>query len=273
MIQPTIGIAAVQLGQAALRVRSPLRLLTFLRSDVVAGLGVPHGSGQPVVILPPAAGTDTAATILSRWLRRIGYSPQPSTIGWHVDCSDRTLERLLPHLERLAESHGQPVNLFGHSRGGLLARAAALSRPDLVSRVVAVASPLTAPFAITNLALAAAADLARRRLHSTPELSARGCLTEACACPYGLAYRQSWTTDHPPLVSLFTQSDAVIRWQACLAPYAHNVEVRGTHTGLLLSRNAFVVIADALAGRYDRPGTTWAPREQGRDAARLSETG
>jgi triacylglycerol lipase len=256
---PTAATAALQLGQATLRVRGPVRLLGFLRSDVVAGVNIPHGQGQPVLIIPPAAGTDSAAPVLTRWLRRIGYSPQPSLIGWHVDCSDRTLDRLMPQIERVAGAHGQPVNLFGHSRGGLLARAAALSRPDLVARVIAVASPLTEPFAITNITLAAAADLARRRLHSSQELSQLGCLTESCVCSYGLTYRKEWTAEQPPLVSLFTRADAVIRWEACLATYAHNVEVRGTHTGVLMSRNAYRIIADALAGHYDAPGTTWAP--------------
>ena len=230
----------------------------FLRSDVFAGIGVPHGSGEPVIVVPPAAGTDTAAPQLLRWPRRIGYATEPSLIGWHVDCSDRTLDRFLPQVARIADKHGQRVTLLGHSRGGLLARAAAASPPCLVARVVAIASPLADPFAVTKLTLADAADLARRRLHATPSLSDRGCPTEACSCPYGNAYRRPWTPNDPPVVSLFTRADAVIRWQACMAPYAHNVEVHGRHTGLLLSRNCYNAMALALTGRYDVPGTTWA---------------
>ena len=35
-------------------VRGPVALTRFLRSDVLAGRGVPHGDGSPVLVLPPA---------------------------------------------------------------------------------------------------------------------------------------------------------------------------------------------------------------------------
>jgi triacylglycerol lipase len=249
--------AVVQLGGAVLRVRPPWAHAAFLRSDVFAGRGVPHGAGEPVVLLPAAVAGDWIMPVLSGWLRRIGYRPFPSTISLHVDCSDRTLSRLLPHLERIADVQGQALTLLGHSRGGLLARAAASSRPELVRRVVTLASPLSEPFAVTNLTLTAAASLARRRFERAGRT---GCLTAACACPFGVAFDAPWPTgpDAPRLVSLFTRSDEVVGWQACLTPDGHNVEVRGTHTGLLVARNAYVALAHALAGAYDQPGTTWA---------------
>ncbi|MDP9100921.1 MAG: GPI inositol-deacylase [Actinomycetota bacterium] len=245
-----------QLGKAALRVRAPWAHTAFLRSDVLAGRGVPRGDGAPVVLLPPAVAGDWLLPILSNWLRRIGYVPYPSTIALHIDCSDRTMTRLLPRVEALAQRSQRRVVLLGHSRGGLLSRALAGARPDLVERVVTLASPLADPYVIQNLTLAAAASLARSRMQRHGRVD---CLTAACACPYGAAFASPWPTgpDAPRLVSLFTRSDEVVRWQTCLVPYAHNVEVRGSHTGLLASRNAYQVIAEALAGRYDEPGTTW----------------
>jgi hypothetical protein len=62
-----------------------------------------------------------------------------------------------------------------------------------------------------------------------------------------------------PLVSLFTRHDDVVHWEACLVEGARNVEVRGTHVGLLASRNVYVVLADALTGALDEPGVTWCP--------------
>jgi pimeloyl-ACP methyl ester carboxylesterase len=253
-----------------LRVRPPWAHAAFLRSDVFAGRGVPHGNGAPVVLLPAAVAGDWIMPVLAGWLRRVDYRPFPSTISLHVDCSDRTLTRLLPHVERVVESEQRPVTLLGHSRGGLLARAAAAARPDLVSRVVTLASPLSDPFAVTNLTLTAAAALARRRFQRA---GLPGCLTSACACPYAAAFGAAWPTgpDAPRLVSLFTRSDEVVGWQACLTPDGHNVEVRGTHTGLLASRNAYTALARALAGEYDVPGTTWAtprPPDRRREQSR-----
>jgi pimeloyl-ACP methyl ester carboxylesterase len=252
-----VSRAVVQLGGAILRVRPPWAHAAFLRSDVYAGRGVPHGDGAPVVLLPAAVAGDWIMPVLSGWLRRIGYRPFPSAISLHVDCSDRTLTRLLPHLDRIADAQGRPLTLLGHSRGGLLARAAAVSRPELVERVVTLASPLADPFAVDNLTLNAAASLARRRF---ARAGLAGCLTASCACPFGVAFGTPWPTgpDAPRLVSLFTRTDGVVGWQACVTPDGHNVEVRGTHTGLLASRNAYRAVARALAGEFDEPGTTWA---------------
>lgn len=249
--------AVVQLGGAIARVRPPWAHAAFLRSDVFAGRGVPHGNGEPVVLLPAAVAGDWIMPVLSGWLRRIGYRPYPSTISMHIDCSDRTLTRVLPHLDRIAQAEGRPLMLLGHSRGGLLARAATVTRPELVSRVVTLASPLSEPFAVTNLTLNAAASLARRRFERA---GLEGCLTTACACPFGSAFNSPWPTgpDAPRLVSLFTRTDEVVGWHACLTRDGHNVEVRGTHTGLLAARNAYVALASALDGAYDRPGVTWA---------------
>ena len=252
-----LPLAAKQLGSAALRIRGPVALTRFLRSDVLAGRGVPHGQGQPVLVLPPAVAGDWLMPVVLQWLRRIDYTAHSSRISLHVDCSDRTMSRVLHRLEDVAAQHDARVTLVGHSRGGLLARALMTARPDLVERVIALTSPLHEPFAVTNLTLAKAADLTRTRLQKDPARLAMGCLTEACACTYGRFYRRELGPDLPPLVSLFTRHDEVVRWQACLASGARNVEVRGTHLGVLASRNVYTTIAHALAGELDEPGTTW----------------
>ena len=252
-----LPLAVKQLGSAALRLRGPVAMTRFLRSDVLAGKGIPHGHGQPVLLLPPAAAGDWLMPVMLQWLRRIGYSAHSSQINLHVDCSDRTMARTIPRLEEIAERSEAKVTLLGHSRGGLLSRALMTARPDLVERVVALASPLHQPFAVTNLTLMKAAQITRSRLQKDPALLAMGCLTEACACTYGRFYRKELTPGLPPLVALFTRHDEVVRWQACLEDGARNIEVRGTHLGVLASRNVYTTIAHALAGEYDEPGITW----------------
>ena len=121
-----------------------------------------------------------------------------------------------------------------------------------------MASPLNEPFAVTNLTLAAAAKAARSRLqNSDPARLSMGCLTEACACSYGRFFRAPLTPAMPPLIALFTRHDEVVRWQSCLAPGARSIEIRGSHTGLLASRNVYTTLAHALTGEYDEPGITW----------------
>jgi triacylglycerol lipase len=247
-----VPTAARQLGAAALRVRGPLSMSRFLRSEVLAGHGIPHGDGRPVVLLPPAAAGDWLMPVMLAWLRRINYSAYRSSIGLHIDCSDRTMARVIPRLEQIADSNDRKLTLVGHSRGGLLARAIAAHRPDLIERVITLASPLNEPFAVKNLTLAAAANLARSRMqHRRPDV---GCLTEACTCPYGQAFRAELPV---PLISLFTRHDDVVRWEACVVDGARNIEVRGTHVGLLASRNVYTSLSHALTGSCDAPGTDW----------------
>jgi pimeloyl-ACP methyl ester carboxylesterase len=252
-----VPLAVKQLGAAALRVRGPVAMTRFLRSEVLAGKGIPHGDGRPVVLLPPAAAGDWLMPIMLSWLRRIDYYAYRSSISLHVDCSDRTMARVLPRLEEIAERRDRKISLVGHSRGGLLARAVMTARPDLIERVITLASPVHDPFAVTNLTLAAAASAARHRLQRDPALLTMGCLTEACACTYGRFFRRPLDEDSPPLISLFTRHDEVVKWQSCLADGAHNIEIRGTHVGLLASRNVYTTIAHALTGEYDGPGITW----------------
>jgi hypothetical protein len=96
--------------------------------------------------------------------------------------------------------------------------------------------------------------MARHRLQADPVKRSLGCLTEACACTFGRFFRTGLTM---PLVSMFSRSDDVIRWQSCLVDGARNVEVRATHTGMLMARNVYVSLAAALAGELDLPGTDW----------------
>jgi pimeloyl-ACP methyl ester carboxylesterase len=250
-----LPLAVKQMGSAALRVRGPVALTRFLRSDVLAGKGVPHGDGRPVLVLPPAIAGDWLMPVMLSWLRRLDYTAHTSQISLHVDCSDRTMARVLPRVEEIA-ANGK-VTLLGHSRGGLLARALMTARPDLVERVITLASPLHEPFAVTNLTLAKAATIARSRLQKDPARLNMGCLTQACACTYGRFFRKELTPDLPPLIALFTRHDEVVRWQACLEDGARNIEVRGTHLGVLASRNVYTTIAHALVGEYDEPGITW----------------
>ena len=253
-----VPLAVKQLGAAALRVRGPVAMTRFLRSDVLAGEGIPHGDQRPVMLLPPAIAGDWLMPIMLSWLRRIGYQAHRSSIALHIDCSDRTMSRVLPRVEEVAEQHGRKVTMLGHSRGGLLSRAIAAARPDLVERTITLCSPLSDPFRVTNLTLAAAAVAARAQLQRTdPARLNMGCLTEACACTYGRFYRRPLGPDTPPLVSLFTRHDEVVAWQACLLDGASNVEIRGSHTGVLASRNVYTALAHALTGEYDEPGITW----------------
>jgi hypothetical protein len=94
--------------------------------------------------------------------------------------------------------------------------------------------------------MAAAVRLVRAWHSRTGDGRANGCLTEGCRC----AFTRDYTGPFPEsvnLTSIYSKEDGVVRWQSCVVPYADNVEVRGTHVGLVLNPEAYVAIAAALA--------------------------
>ena len=71
-----------------------------------------------------------------------------------------------------------------------------------------------------------------------------------------------------PCTSIFSRSDGIVAWQACLqgeGPQSENVEVGGSHLGLGFNPAVLWVVADRLA----QPLGTWAPFQPSGLAAAL----
>jgi hypothetical protein len=49
------------------------------------------------------------------------------------------------------------------------------------------------------------------------------------------------------LTSIYSRGDGMVRWESCVADYADNVEVTGSHVGLAWNRKSYRAIAQALA--------------------------
>jgi hypothetical protein len=61
-----------------------------------------------------------------------------------------------------------------------------------------------------------------------------------------------------PTTAIYTQTDGVVDWRACIedeGEHRESVEVIGTHTGLGFNVAAIIAIADRLA----QPEGEWAP--------------
>jgi hypothetical protein len=48
------------------------------------------------------------------------------------------------------------------------------------------------------------------------------------------------------MTSIYSKGDGVVMWQRAIVPYADNVEVTGSHVGLIFNRKAYRAIANAL---------------------------
>lgn len=224
--------------------------LTF--DPIFYGVGVRHGHGGRVLLIPGFLAADTSLSVMAGWLFRIGYRPHFSGIRVaNVDCSDHLVDRLETRLERIAGRAGGKVAIIGHSRGGHLAKALASRRPDLVRAVISMGSALDKPFDISVPTKAAVAGV-RGALTALGRSESGTCLTDTCSC----AFTRDFCAPFPggvPLTSIYSKGDGVVRWPACVVPYARNVEVPGSHVGLAFNRHAYRVVADALFGAFGEP--------------------
>ncbi len=238
-------------GRPLAEVRWQAELARLLVDPVYRGEGVPRGTGEPVVCIPGFLAGDGSLAVMREWLTRMGYAAHPAGINANVDCSDRALDRLERRVEAIVRRAGRKVSLVGHSRGGQFGKALATRRPDLVSRLVSLGSPLAAPLDVSIPTRAFVAGL-RSYLHaSSPLLARNGCMTTTCLCPFADSFRAEWPAS-VPCTSVYTRSDGVVWWEACLVPYARSVEVGCSHVGMAVSAPVYHHIAAALAEPVDR---------------------
>jgi triacylglycerol lipase len=200
---------------------------------------VPRGDGRPVVLVPGFGGGDWTLQHLAFWLRRSGYDAAHCNFLVNAGCAEKAVARVERRVVERSERSGRRVAVVGHSRGGYLARAVGARMPDRVSHVVALGAGLSRQFDVAAPALAAVA-LARR------VQGERGCLTEDCACGFTAAYTCPFPTG-VRLTSIYSRGDGMVRWESCVADYAENVEVSGSHVGMAWNRKCYRAIAAALA--------------------------
>ncbi len=227
-------------------VRWQAELARLLADPVFRGVGLPRGDGGPVLLIPGFLAGDQSLSVMASWLRRLGHAPRRAGIAFNVRCSDTAMDRLERVLNHAQLTAGRKVAIVGHSRGGHFAKALASRCPDAVSQVITMGAGLDEPFDIsepTRLAVEGARRLVHRR---DPERAAKGCFTDACICRYSEDYRAPFPAS-VPLTSLYSKGDGVVRWRACIVPYARCVEVTGSHVGLAFNRHAYREIAKTLA--------------------------
>lgn len=224
----------------------PLELGRLLADPVWQGGGVPSGEGRPVLLIPGFLAGDGSLGAMGRWLRRVGYVAGHAGIRWNVGCADRVLAGVEARLERLHERTGEQVAIVGHSRGGLLGNALAGLRPELVSRVIALGSPLADNFDVAVLTDLAVSGARRLEYALHPESRERGCFTGACECAYSQGTRAQ-EARAVPLTCVVTEDDGVVSPAACVVPGARVRHVRGTHIGLAWNPQVYRVLAEELA--------------------------
>ena len=234
--------------------------IELVRPTAPASPAEPLAGRQPVLLVPGFLAGDGSLEALAAHLRRAGHAPVPSGISKNVDCSERTARRLEARLDAVAAAVGRRVVVVGHSRGGMLARVVARRRPELVAGVVTLASPHRSPLAVHPVLWGQLAMLVTAGTLGVRGVVSLSCATGRCCSPF----RDDLAGALPPDVdrlSLFSRTDGVVDWRACLDTAGRNVEVITTHCGMVRHRPTLHLVTDAVTRFADatRPAAPAAP--------------
>jgi pimeloyl-ACP methyl ester carboxylesterase len=240
--------------------RVPLEWAALQRSDVIRGEALPDGEGRGVLLVPGFLAGDGSLATMTHWLRAAGWRTKSAGIRANVNCSATACARIEERLEALAAATGDRVVVIGQSRGGIFARALGAGRPDLVAGVVTLGSPMRSQLAVHPFVLAQIGMLGLVGAVAGGHALSWRCLRGECCERFRAALRAPF----PPevgFVALYSRSDGVVDWRACLDPDAECVEVDASHIGMSLNAEAYEAVARALAG------FAATAREPGRRAA------
>src|SRR3954451_7960344 len=227
--------------------RIGLELAGLMRSDVWRGADVAPGDGQPVMLVSGLLAGDNSLNFMARWLKNTGHRPCRAGIAMNVDCSQRAVENLERRLECLAEDSGQKVAVVGQSRGGSFARVLAVRRPDLVSGIVTLGSPLRSSLSVHPVVRGGVYAMGALGTLGVGGLMSRSCLWGDCCTEFW----EQLEADFPAgvgFVSLYSRTDGIVQWRSCLDPAAEAVEVRASHCGMGFNAEVYRAVAATLEG-------------------------
>ncbi len=203
---------------------------------------VPRGDGHPVMVLPGLMAGDALTLFLRKFLQGSGYMTYAWEQGLNLGPRDGVLDACIARVKELSQKHGQKVSLVGWSLGGIFAREIAKALPNDVRLVITLGSPFAGHPKANHV----------WRLYQA--LSGKTAIDEV----------QMAEVRKPPPVpttSIFSRSDGIVSWQCCVeqeGAQAENIEVHGSHTGMVVNPTVLYVIADRLAQadghwrRFDR---------------------
>ena len=196
---------------------------------------LPRGSG-PVMVLPGFMADDTSTWLLRRFLSSLGYAAKPWSMGLNRGPMMKYLGPLIEHLESWSSETGELPSLVGWSRGGTLSREIARERPDLIRCVVTMGSPVRGGVHGTSIGNWVTAQT--------------GLTSEQIQHLLRDRQQKPITT---PVTAIYSKTDGVVSWQACvdeLNPQVEHRVVEGSHMGLGFNSEVYRIVARTLAAHH-----------------------
>jgi hypothetical protein len=141
------------------------------------------------------------------------------------------IDRLIERVDAMAALNSQPIALVGWSLGGFMAREVARERPELISQVITLGSPVTGGPKYTR-----AAAVFTRRQHDLDWVEQTIALRD----------------EHPiavPITAIVSQTDGVVGYSAALdhnSPNVQHVQMDAAHIGLPYNTEVWRTVARSL---------------------------
>jgi len=240
------GSVVTELGRYAVRAVDERRLR---KARPYSGRSVARAV-EPVILIPGFMAGDGTLALMAASLRRRGFRTYRSHIHANVGCTLNAAAQLESRLEAISLRRGTRVQIVGHSLGGMIARGVAVRRPDLVSGIVTMGSPMLAP-AAHHVALSKGVDLlVRLSKAGVPGLMSQECVAGTCA-------RQSFDESREPVPSdvdftaIYSKRDGIVDWRACVDPLAVPIEVSASHCGMAFDPHVIDHVTAALRRQID----------------------
>jgi triacylglycerol lipase len=235
------GSVVTEAGRLAVDRRSARRTR---RRTPYAARGVVRAP-EPVLLVPGFLAGDWTLRQMGAGLRDRGFRTYRAHIHANVGCTLDAAALVESHLERIAERRGSRVQIVGHSLGGMIARGIAVRRPDLVSGIVTMGSPMLAPAAHHRLLTGGVTVLNRLSAVGLPGFMSRECVSGSCAEISFHEVRQPLPSG-VAMTNVYSRRDGIVDWRACIDPEGVHVEVRASHVGLAVDPRVIRLVGDAL---------------------------
>ena len=228
--------------------------LEFAGLRLMNQAALPRGDGHAVVLFPGLASDHHAIGPLKRFCERLGYAALDWGRGFNTGPKgnpDLWLDGLAEDVRTLTSMHAGTISLVGWSLGGIYAREIAKLLGPRVRQVVTIGTPFAGTSKQTH------AGLVYRLLNGSDATIDRA------------MSRRLRTPPAVPTTSIYSRTDGVVAWQACIQgggrANTENIEVDGSHCGMGWNAKVFAVLADRLSQphgawrRYVQQQPTVAP--------------
>jgi pimeloyl-ACP methyl ester carboxylesterase len=236
--------------------RSALERGTLALSWDLLRARAPQGNGRPVLVLPGFLTNDYFTGPLRDCLMQAGYKAYSWEGGFNLGINDKSAAQIRARLKQVFdENGGQKVSLVGHSLGGMFARELAREFPGMVRDVITLGTP----FGGMDDRTATPGYL--RELYTQINPGTAHILQDAANA------NRLLTPPPVPTTSIYSVSDEVVDWRACLnpeTPLTENIRIPASHAGMPFNPAALFAVLDRLAQKEGAWKPFRAPRGTGR---------